>query len=157
LIEFLEMSKNKLGKYTLSNIKRIIVFSHSGGYNTIADILSVGGVPQTREAILLDSLYARFQEFDNFIVNNLPKFGIGTGFYRYGNVYTDHGGTFQNSIDQAKRASKWAHNNKSLYLFDNTYGTLPPEAYRHPLIFKRSQLSHDDVPRYYVEQFLKLF
>jgi len=157
LNEFLQRSSGYIGKHSLDSIKRILVFSHSGGYNTIASILSDGGVPQTREAFLLDSLYARTSDFDNFITKNIKKFGNGVGLYRYGNVYTDNGGTYSLSIDQAKRAGKWTDNSTKLYLFDNTYSTLPPTAYKHPILFKRSALSHNGVPRYYVEKFLEAF
>jgi len=43
----------------------------------------------------------------------------------------------------------------SLLLYDDTYDTLPYSAYATPIIFKRSELAHDDVPRYYFPRFVE--
>lgn len=37
---------------------------------------------QTREAFMLDSLYARFDDFDKFMTKNLAHFGNGAGNFR---------------------------------------------------------------------------
>jgi len=145
----------------VSSINRMAVFSHSGAYDVTASIATIGGVPQVREVVLLDSLYADFDQFNAWIAQNVRNESFGTDSaaqYIWGNVYTDHGGTYDNSLTQANvtLAVLAASNESELMLFDNTYDTLPALDYKtYPVIFKRSELAHDDVPVYYFQQFIQ--
>jgi len=150
-----------IGKKSLSDVNHIMVFSHSGGYVALSAIATIGGVPQVREIILLDSLYGNFDRYDQFVKQNLAKFGDGSAKYRLGNIYTDNGGTYANSVAEASRISKMieaSNVSKSIFLYDNTYGTLTPDDFKkHPIIVKRSSLAHDGVPTYYISRFITAF
>lgn len=143
---------------TTDNIADMIVFSHSGAYVVAGDIATIGNVTAVREVVLLDSLYGDFGAFDSFIQSNIQSFGVESiDQYRFANVYTDNGGTYNNSLAQELRVSNWmaAAGLEAELLFDNTYDTLPPSAYNSSaVIFKRSALPHDHVPRYYFQQFI---
>jgi len=146
---------------SVSSIHRMAVFSHSGAYDVTASIASIGGISQVREIVLLDSLYADFDQFNSWIADNANSQSFGTSSamqYIWGNVYTDHGGTYDNSLEQANvtLSTLLADNESSLLLFDNTYDTLPASDYTtYPIIFKRSELAHDSVPVYYFQQFIQ--
>jgi len=144
-----------LGQLNTSDIERIRLFSHSGGYWTTGNMAMVGGVP-VQDINLLDSLYGDFAQFDGFVQNNLKNFGPGANQYRFSSIYTDGGGTMANSQAMAGRAKNWvaAAGRQDQLLFDDTTATLPPAAYQHSLIFKHSALSHDAVPRYYFGQLI---
>jgi len=73
---------------------------------------------------------------------------------RFTDVYTSTGGTDTNSIAMADRAAGWVSADPSVLLDDRTTATLTDADYHHGLIFKHSALSHNDVPRYYVERLL---
>jgi len=145
-----------LGERHVSDIGRIVVFSHSGAYLVTGYIATIGNVSQVREVVLFDSLYGAFQMFDQFVKNHLAQLGNQPTQYRFSNVYTDHGGTYNNSLNMEVQVAKWlkAAGKSSYLLFDNTYSTLPPAAYLTPVIFKRSMLAHDSVPTYYFKQFV---
>jgi len=145
----------------VASINRIVVFSHSGAYDVTAAIASVGGVAQVKGIVMLDSLYADFDQFNTWIAQNAANNSFGTTNsteYMWGNVYTDHGGTYDNSVVQANTTLTFleASSQQSLMLWDNTYSTLPASDYTtFPIIFKRSELAHDDVPVYYIQQFIQ--
>jgi hypothetical protein len=68
----------------------VTLAGHSGAYRVIAKILQNGEVP-VHEVLLFDALYAEESEFMNWI-----KKDPGNVFVNY---YTDHGGTFDNSLE----------------------------------------------------------
>lgn len=143
-----------LGVHHVDDLRRVVVMSHSGGFQVAAALATVGGVPQVREVDLLDSLYGSTNSFDRFVTSNLSAFGEGGtpgGSYRFADVYTDGGGTATNSVAMARRVSSWLSppGDPARFLWDDTYATLTPADYAHPLLFKRSALAHDAVPRYY--------
>jgi hypothetical protein len=83
---------------TLSDVRRVRIFSHSGGYNVAGALATVGGVQTVFEINLLDSLYGDFDAFDMFVRNNLPFFGPLVGQIRFHSFYTDSGGTAANNL-----------------------------------------------------------
>ena len=148
-------------KTVAQNVDSLRVFSHSGGYQVAADLWSVGGVPDTvLEIVLLDSLYGSLDTFSDYVQDNLARNRVGAAFnqVKFQSIYTDDGGTAQNNVQMAQGLQQLlaAKNQSSLLLFDQTFQTLTPTQYaQYPLLFKRTDLSHNDVPRYYFEQFLK--
>jgi len=146
---------------SLNSINRMAIFSHSGAYDVTASIAAFGGVPQVSEIVLLDSLYADFTQFNDWIELQATAHSFGTNSsaqYIWGNVYTDNGGTYDNSITQANVTASvlTSFKESNLLLFDNTYDTLPANDYiKYPVIFKRSELAHDSVPVYYFQQFIQ--
>jgi hypothetical protein len=55
----------------------------------------------------------------------------------------------------ATRASSWLGDAglAASLLADDTTDTLPASAYAHPVLFKLSALAHEDVPKYYFQEF----
>lgn len=163
LVELL--NADNLGPYTgnrtIADVDSIKVFSHSGGYQVAADLWAVGGVPDTvLEICLLDSLYGSIDTFTEFIQTNLQRgrLGASSNMVRFQSIYTDGGGTAENNINMATSLQTLLaqSNQSSLLLFDQTTNTLSASDYRtYPLLFKRSALAHNDVPRYYFEEFLR--
>jgi hypothetical protein len=143
---------------TVGDVRAIAMFSHSGGYGALADVLTVGGMASVvSDAYLLDSLYGDIASFDRWVQQDLPGFDAVSGRRRhYANVYTVGGGTLANSQAQAMRA-RTAVTAAGLplgevYLWDDTTATLGPTDYAHGLLFKRTALAHDAVPTYYFGQ-----
>jgi hypothetical protein len=138
-----------LGPIDPARVGKIVVASHSGGYTAAAGIASIGGVA-IDELWLLDSLYGYTLQFDTWVMMDLSD--LAAVMRRFANVYTTNGGTLPNSQAMATRAAMWV--DPSVILDDRTSSTLGDADYHHGLIFKQSVLSHDDVPRYYVEHLL---
>jgi len=142
-------------------INRMTIFSHSGAYQATALIATIGNVSAVREVVLLDSLYGNIDDFNSWIEEAADNVEFGTNSTlqrRYANVYTDNGGTYDNSVQQANVTTSLllSLNQSQLLLTDNTYDTLPAADYlEFPVIFKRSELAHDGVPTYYFQQFLQ--
>lgn len=146
-----------IGAHTVGDLGRVILLSHSGGYRVAAAAATIGGVPQLREVDLLDSLYGSIASYDAFVMEHVAPLQPSPdryGRWRFGSVYTDTGGTDANNVSMAMRATAWVASPDAM-LWDDTYATLAPADYGHPLIFKRSELGHDGVVRYYFEQFVR--
>jgi len=157
--EFLTASRSHIGTRTLLDIRRLVIFSHSGAYLVTGKIATQQSAGETklRQVVLLDSLYGSFNDFTNFITSHMAMLGNSSLDYQYTNVWTDHGGTDRNSIAEAIAIGKLmrAANKGDKYFWDNTTATLPPSIYRNfPVIFKHSAMTHDGVPTYYFEQLL---
>lgn len=142
--------KPALGEHNVADIGTVVVASHSGGYDAAAGIISVGGVP-VREVWLFDSLYGFTADFDAWVKSDL--IGISSTQRRFGTVYTLSGGTLANSQDMADRAAGWV--DAGVIHDDRTTSTWTLPEFEHGLLFKRSALAHDDVPRYYFLKFLQ--
>ncbi len=141
----------------LSDVARVRVLSHSGGYAVAAAFATpnVSGVPEAvLEVTLLDSLYGSFDSFDAFVQRAIASGALGTGpaQVRFTSLYTDNGGTEANNRAMAARVAGWlAANGTSALLYDDdSLNPMPPTALAgHPVVFKRSALSHDDTCREY--------
>lgn len=159
MVELFSQMTSIIGNKTLNDVKHVMIFSHSGGYTAMSAMAMIGGVSQVKELILLDSLYGELNRYDGFVKGNLLQFGNGVKQYRFGNVYTDNGGTYLNSVEMGKRMKGWIQsaglNVKEVLFEDNTYGTMKDEDYLHSMIVKRSSLGHDVVPTYYFGKFIK--
>ena len=113
-----------IGPRNLSNVNRVRMFSHSGGYNVIGDLATVGGVAAAIELTLLDSLYGDIEAFDSFVQKHIDakSFGVGAAQARFHSVYTDYGGTEGNNRAMAARVQQWlsAANQSGLMYYDDT-------------------------------------
>jgi hypothetical protein len=135
----------------------VVVGTHSGGYEAAASVLSGGGVV-VREVDLYDSLYGETTVFDDWVKGNVTRLDPARpDAVRWMDVYTATGGTDTNSQDMATAAAGWldAADAGTDLIDDRTTDTLGPADYAHPVVFKLSALAHNDVPRYYFEQFAR--
>jgi hypothetical protein len=139
----------------VASLDRVVVSSHSGGYEAAADVLAFGMVPEVSEVDLLDSLYGETPTFYAWVEANIDRFDpTRPDELRWMDIYTESGGTLANSQDMAASAAGWladAGLDGSLWN-DETTDTLDAATYAHPMLFKRSGLSHDEVPAYYVRE-----
>jgi hypothetical protein len=139
----------------VGGLDRVVVSSHSGGYEAAADVLAFGMVPQVSEVDLLDSLYGETPTFYSWVTTNIDRFDpTRPDELRWMDIYTASGGTEANSEDMAASAEGWLADAglDGSILVDPTTDTLDGSAYVHPMIFKLSGLSHDGVPAYYVKE-----
>jgi len=133
-----------LGPLSADDVGRLVVASHSGGYNTAAAFVHAGGMP-VAELYLLDSLYGHTADFDAYVTSATADFADLSR--RFATVYTYSGGTLANSQAMATRAKSWL--SSSAIVDDRTTSTWTAPTYAHGLLFKRTGLTHDGVPRYY--------
>jgi hypothetical protein len=137
-----------LGPIAYADLGHVIVASHSGGYLAVASMITIGDV-DVDEVWLFDSLYGAAASFDAWVLDDLA--GLA-GTRRFATFYTSTGGTQANNQAMADRAAGWVASDPSVLVDDRTTETWPDETYHHGLLFKHSALSHDGVPRYYVER-----
>jgi hypothetical protein len=121
------------GLPTNTTLGRIILSGHSGGYRVMAAILERGGSrAPVREAWLFDALYA---ETDKFLAWAERSPG------RLLNIYTDHGGTRDDSEAMMKllsdRGIKFLKTEDALATRD--------ELATNRFVFLHTDLSHNDV------------
>lgn len=138
-----------LGPLALSQIGKVIVSEHSGGYGAVASMITIGDV-RTDEVWLFDGLYGDTMKFESWMMTDLASFGQLTR--RFGDVYTSGGGTLANSQALADTVKMWV--DASTLVDDRTTATWPDDTYHHGMLFKASALVHDDVPRYYFQRFV---
>jgi hypothetical protein len=145
----------------LKDVTRVQILSHSGGYFTIGNIAAVGGLPdETRDLVLLDSLYADFEHFDTYVQSHLSVFGTDKSRYRFTSVYTASGGTYNNNVNMEKRSENWiaSNPNSSATLLDDFNLESPllslDQLKEFSLIYKLSSYSHDNVARNYLYQMM---
>jgi hypothetical protein len=134
---------------TVDDVGEVIVASHSGGYKAAAGIALHGGVPVS-EIFLLDSLYGSTADYDAWVNMDLSSFSGATPMRRLAIVYTGTGGTLTNSQAMARRAAGWmADVDATAVVNDPTTATWTDASFAHGLLFKRTGLAHDGVPKYY--------
>jgi hypothetical protein len=136
----------------VGDLDRVVVSSHSGGYEAAANAISVGMVPEVREVDLLDSLYGYTAVFDEWVGASAVRFDPArTDGLRWMDIYTQTGGTAANSRAMAVAAEGWLAEAglDGSELFDDTIDVLEAGAYAHPVVFKLTGLAHGDVPKVY--------
>lgn len=142
-----------LGQPTrLDDLERVVLASHSGGYIAVARALERGGLTNLREVQLYDSLYGEVAAYQHFTIDQITRFDpMSDAALRFNIVFTDGGGTATLSRNLGAQLSTGVVSvmHPEWLLFDTTTATLTSDAFAHPLIVKRSMLSHDDVVRYY--------
>ena len=151
------------GPRSVADVSRVRLFSHSGGYAVLAAFATPsvnGNLSAALEVGLLDSLYGSEDAYDAFVEDALAQSRLGPGAAqaRFVSIYTDTGGTAANNRAMAARAAAWlaAANASALMLDDDSLDApLPAAAVAGtPVIFKRSNLTHDDTCRHYFALFL---
>lgn len=147
----------KLGKpLDVAAFDRVVLSSHSGGYWAVAESLQNGGLDNVREIDLYDSLYGEYATYKSFLDDHAAAFtATADPPYRFAMAWTSGGGTADLSVDlqaDAQDALDGAGLSSAM-LYDPTTGTFTDEDYLHPVIFKRSGLTHDGVPQYYFQRF----
>jgi hypothetical protein len=148
--ETLHALRDRLGDVGIGELGQVILAIHSGAYQATAEILKNGGL-WVDEVWLFDAMYGGDDVFAAWIARE----GVASGLQatpptrRFAAVYTP------DTEDLTQRvAERFAPTFGAALLDDRTFNTLAPEQYRRGLIFKRTELVHDDVPRYYFQQFL---
>jgi hypothetical protein len=145
-------------KLSVRDLSRVRIYSHSGGYYVIGNMAAVGGLSNVvKELCLLDSLYADFDQFDDFVLSNLNNFGTTDDTqFRFSSLYTEE--TYDNNLDMAARAKGWVneYNCPEVYDLDNDNSTdiSAAQIQQYSLLFKFSPLSHNDIPRVNFYDFL---
>lgn len=152
--EALQALPPPLRDLTPREVGDVVLASHSGGYQAAAGIAVRGGVP-IRELYLFDSLYGSTTDFDAWVQSDVASFSSSAPRRRFADVYTTGGGTLARSQAMADRARAWAAADPGALVDDRTTSTWPDATYRHGLLFKLSELSHDGVPRYYFSRLLQ--
>ncbi len=148
-----------VGVYSLEDVIRVRIYSHSGAYYVIGNMATVGGVDQVYELSLLDSLYTNFDQFDAFVFDHLNAFG-STSFtqYRFSSLYTSDGGTLANNVAMEDRVKGWtsdANMDDELLVSHESHVFLNATTIsRYSIIFKFVDMSHNDVPRQEFYEFL---
>jgi hypothetical protein len=143
-----------VGGRTAAQVDQILIASHSGAYTAASAIVTVGGM-QIAETWLLDSLYGDEASFNGWITGDKDLF-VAPWQHRFATIYTLGGGTLANSQSMATTAVSWFPSDTSTVILDDrTTDTLTADQYAEGLIFKRSALAHDDVPRYYFQKMLE--
>lgn len=124
---------------------KIILSGHSGGYRVMSGIVARGGMTEhIKEVWLFDALYA---ETDKFLAWSEQTHG------RLVNIYTDHGGTKDDSEAMMELLRK-----RGTKFFAGEETALQPSQLRdNKLLFIHTDLGHNDVlaKRQQFEQFLK--
>jgi hypothetical protein len=118
-----------------SEIGRIILSGHSGGYEVISAIVAVGGLSDhVREVWLFDALYARTERFVTWFDNHKGRFV---------DIYTEHGGTKEETQDLMA-----ALQGNHVPFYSGDEATVTAKDLRdHHLIFLFSKLPHDETPQ----------
>lgn len=151
--EALTALSDQTGGLALWDVSTIVVASHSGGYKAAAGIAAVGGL-WVDELYLLDSLYGETERFDGFISDDLAAFGASPPARRFVSVYSRDGGALAYTQAMAGRIAPAFGDRPTSVLDDRTTATLTSAQLGRGVIFKRTGLGHDDVPRYYFARLL---
>jgi len=146
-----------IGSYSVDDIERVRIYSHSGGYYVIGNMAIVGEVNQVYELCLFDSLYADFQQFDAFVLNNIKSFGLNYNNYRFSSIFSLNGGTKENNENMAKHAIIWTNDNNCsdiLIIDESGEDDYVDLIHEYSLMFKYTTLLHDDIPKKLFYDFL---
>jgi len=110
----------------------VILAGHSGAYRVMARILKNGQIP-VDEVMLFDALYAETNIYMDWIKADRQ--------HRFADIYTDHGGT----LDESKKMAGMI-DDADLSNFETEETKLvPAQLDAHPLIFIHSLKEHNDV------------
>jgi hypothetical protein len=115
------------------SLGKIILSGHSGGYQVMSSIVTVGNLSdQVKEVWLFDALYARTEKFMDWYNHQHG---------RMINIFTEHGGTKEET--EALMADLKKKN--ILFLFKNEAEATPFDLRNNHLIFLFTDLEHDVV------------
>jgi hypothetical protein len=135
----------------LDDLDRIVLVSHSGGYQATASTLAYGGLPRVTEVVLLDSLYGADDVFSSWLLDPAPG---PDGPRRFVSLYTCCGVPFERShaMARAARAAASERDERGEIAVDDegdADGRLPA-ALTHPVVFALVGAPHDAMPQTYV-------
>lgn len=112
---------------------RIVLAGHSGAYRVISYILLRGGLTEhVKDVILFDALYGQTEKFAYWIDHSRGRFV---------NIYTDSGGTRQESENLMADLDAW----KMKYFAAAETLTTENDLKSNHLLFLHSDLEHNDV------------
>jgi hypothetical protein len=141
-----ELVKNKILKPSTGY--DMILAGHSGAYRVMSSILIQSTAHDFRGIILFDALYGQMERFTMYMQWHKSCKLI--------NIYTDNGGTMQNSKDLITDVEAW-HRQRRLdwYFISTEEETVTDEQLKRPrLVFLHSKRGHNDVVSNF-ERFLK--
>jgi len=116
-----------------SSVGRIVLSGHSGGYHVIAGILDHGGRPKNADEVwLFDALYGQVDSFVKW---------ADAAHGRLLNLYTDHGGTKEES---EKLRARLQDRGTPVYAAEEL-AVLPERLKTARFIFLHTDLGHNDV------------
>jgi hypothetical protein len=139
-------------------LDRIVLVTHSGGYQAAASVLAYGDLPAVSEVVLLDSLYGAEPVFARWIADDVDRFDSRLASpLRFVDLYTCCGGTADNSRAFARTTGELLARAglPSSIRVDDTSGELDPALLEAPLVFKRVSRTHGELPRAYVEDVVR--
>jgi hypothetical protein len=141
----------KIGKTKLSDVGKIIVAAHSGGYAAAAEILSHGGL-WVDEVWLFDALYDANGQFESWVRDDTNQAGFAQSppTRRFAVIYT---ADTVEETDKLVDKLSGRFDEHALWL-DRGLRRLAGDDYQRGIIFKLSQMTHDDVPRHYFSRLL---
>ena len=129
-----EISENLFSKKMTPSVsvpQNVILSGHSGAYRVISNILLHGGVP-IREVYLFDGLYGQLEKYAHWLT---------TEHGRFINIFTDNGGTLDNSRELMRDLQAWRVPFVSVEEKAVSDGILQ----QNRLIFIHSALQHNEV------------
>jgi hypothetical protein len=110
----------------------ILLGGHSGAYRVMAHIVQNGRMP-VDEVMLFDALYAETDKFINWLKTDKQ--------HRFINLYTDHGGTRDETLNMVKMLVKDDIN----YLQIEETALIPVQYSTHNVLFIHSLKEHNDI------------
>ncbi|KAA9039491.1 hypothetical protein FW778_11780 [Ginsengibacter hankyongi] len=130
--DVLQKLKNEKVITPRCNTGHVVLAGHSGAYRVMANILQNGNVP-VDEVILFDALYADTDKFLKWITSGKD--------HRFIDLYTDSGGTFDNSKEMMRQVNDLKIPPDSLEEQD-----VSPEIMReNKVIFIHTSHAHNDI------------
>jgi hypothetical protein len=140
-------------KLELEALDRVVVISHSGGYQAVASVLELGDVPQISEVDLLDSLYGAERVFAEWMRADVARFDPRVDdALRFVDLYTCCGGTRDRSRSMASlaRSALQEAGLGDVVYDDDGVDDLVEAALLSPVVFKRVPREHAALPGAYV-------
>jgi hypothetical protein len=139
-------------------LDRILVMAHSGGYQAAASVLEAGDLPRISEVDMLDALYGGQDIFARWIADDAPRFDsqVSDGL-RFVDLYTCCAGTLGSSRSMARRArdilgsAGLAQGVRE----DDSGSDLDEKDLGAPVLFKRVERAHAELPRAYARALLE--
>ena len=111
---------------------QIILSGHSGAYRVMARIVKNGGLPVC-ELQLFDALYAEEEIFEEWILSSRT--------HRFVNLYTDHGGTAENSVALMQKLQ----GDHAQFLFSEEVNMNEERLAGYQVFFIHSAHEHNDI------------
>ena len=110
----------------------ILLGGHSGAYRVMARMVQNGQM-QVDEVMLFDALYAETDKFTGWLKADKQ--------HRFINLYTDHGGT----LDETRNMTKLLDEDDINYLQIEENALIPAQYRAHNVLFIHSLKQHDDI------------